>query len=652
VIGDPAHRSVVREALERLDMRRLVLGIHDLSFPSAEEEDTGRGAPCSETGLDLLRFVRSLGFDGIQLGPSGETQDGSPSPYEGAVFSRNTLSISLARLVECSDPWSGLLAPNALAEAVGQRPEQSDARVPHSYVGRVHRRLLREAFAAFETRGRKELRRAFQDWKCRHAEWLERDALYDALRNEHEGAPWEEWSGLGSALDSRLWNPRPGEAAACERRRKELRSRHAAEMESYRFAQFLAHEQHRCLREEVGRLGLRLYGDLQAGLSRRDAWSYDALFLRGYVMGAPPSSSNPDGQAWEYPVLDPAQYGELANPGPAMRLVLSRVDKMFAEYDAVRIDHPHGLVCPWVYRPEKSNPALAAMDGARLFSSPDLPDHPALARFAIARRAQLNPDRSTPRHADQWVVALKAEQVDRYALLFDAVVASAHRAGRATSDLVCEVLSTMPYPLGRVLERHGLGRFRVTQKADPGRPDNVYRSENAAPKDWLMVGNHDTKPLWLRIEEWVASGEIHERAVYLAERLVREPPRRAGFAERLARDPGLLVQAQFADLFASPARNVMIFFTDLFGIADVYNRPGVISDENWSLRLPRDYRQQYLERLPQRRAVNLPRALLLALRARGEPRANADLLRRLEEEADALERKSRTLGREQGTRLA
>ena len=376
------------------------------------------------------------------------------------------------------------------------------------------------------------------------------------------------------------------------------------------------------------------------GLSQQDAWSYGALFLPGYLMGAPPSRSNPDGQAWHYPVLDPAQYGELANPGPAMRLLRARLDKMFAEFDAVRIDHPHGLVCPWVYRPEVEGSARAAMRGARLFSSPDLPDHPALGRFAIARREQLNPEPATPRHADDWVVDLHPEQVDRYALLFDAVVESAQRSGRTTSDLVCEVLSTLPYPLRRVLERHGLGRFRVTQKADLQRPDDVYRSENAAPEDWLMVGTHDTRPLWLRVDEWVESGEIRGRSAYLAQRLVPEPGERAGFIEELVRDPGLFAQAQFADLFAGPAQNVMIFFTDLFGIAEVYNRPGVISEENWCLRLSRDYRRKYLDRLARRHALNLPRALLLALRARETSSADLDLLRRLEAEAREAEREA------------
>ena len=128
VIGDEAHRRCVREALERLDVRNLVLGIQDPSLPGAEEDDTGRGAPHSEAALNLLRFVRNLGFDGIQFGPQGETQEGSASPYEGTIFSRNTLSISLSRLVEGDDWWSGLLAPDSLAEVVARRPEGSDAR--------------------------------------------------------------------------------------------------------------------------------------------------------------------------------------------------------------------------------------------------------------------------------------------------------------------------------------------------------------------------------------------------------------------------------------------------------------------------------------------------------------------------------------------
>ena len=82
----------------------------------------------------------------------------------------------------------------------------------------------------------------------------------------------------------------------------------------------------------------------------------------------------------------------LGKCGPALRFLQARMDKMFAELDGVRIDHPHGFVCPWVYPANQPNATLAGQNGARLFSSPDLPDHPDLAAYAIARPDQLDFD--------------------------------------------------------------------------------------------------------------------------------------------------------------------------------------------------------------------------------------------------------------------
>src|SRR5262249_18401054 len=159
-------------------------------------------------------------------------------------------------------------------------------------------------------------------------------------------------------------------------------------------------------------------------------------------------------------------------------------------YDGLRVDHPHGLVDPWVYRTGSADPIAAVRAGARLFSSPDLHDHPSLAAFAIARPEQL--DRSEVRWADGWVATLDDGQVDRYAGQFARIVERLRARGHRKGDLLCEVLSTWPYPLRRVMEREGLGRLVVTQKANLDDPRDVYRSENARPADWIMVGNHDT----------------------------------------------------------------------------------------------------------------------------------------------------------------
>jgi 4-alpha-glucanotransferase len=352
VIGDPSYLCAVRDALHALGVRRLTLAIHDGSFPCAPDDDTGRGTPYSSAGVRFLRFVHDLGFNGVQLGPQGQTPDDSASPYDGTVFSRNLLSISLARLTDPQGPWAGILALPVLRSIVESGPGEVDGRVPYAELYRAHHEALRRAFAAFEAATPRSpgglvrhLRERFDEFKREQAAWLEQDVSYERLRGKH-----------------------------------------GAELEFYRFGQFLAHDQHRLLREEIRELCLKLYGDLQIGLSDRDAWKCRGLFLPGYVMGAPPSRTNPTGQAWHYPVFDPEKYFRAGNPGPVLQLLSARMDKMFAEFDAIRIDHPHGLVCPWVYRADEEDPAWAVQRGARLFSSPDLPDHPGLAQYAIAIR--------------------------------------------------------------------------------------------------------------------------------------------------------------------------------------------------------------------------------------------------------------------------
>ncbi|WP_438007766.1 4-alpha-glucanotransferase [Sorangium sp. So ce321] len=633
--GGDDERELVRAALQLLGIRNLVLAIHDPSFPSEDAEDTGRGSPYTEGGRRFLRFARDLGFNGIQLGPQGETSADNASPYDGTIFSRSTLSIALARLAEAG-PWGALLRPESVTKIVAGKPGGREGRALHGYAYRAQRAALREAFASFTDRRRRGdlegLAARLDAFRKRNAAWIERDALYGPLCEEHQSGWFHGWSGE-PALDRRLFAPGPGEVVACDERRRQLLERYSDDVEFYAFCQLLAHEQHAALRGVTAELGLKLYGDLQIGYSPQDAWAHQSVFLKGYLMGAPPSRTNPEGQVWNYPVLDPAQYTD-ASSG-ALALVRARMDKMFDEFDGVRLDHPHGLVCPWVYAADAPDPLRAVQGGARLFSSPDLPDHPLLARYSIVPPGQLN--RAVPRYADDWVSSLSPEQIGRYSVIFDTIASCAEARGRATTDIVCEVLSTLPFPLRAVLERHGLGRFRVTQKADLSNPKDVYRSENAAPSDWIMVGTHDTPPLWRLLGAWERTGALERQAAYLASRLAPSPAEEGAMARALASDPRALAQAKFADLFASQAANVMVFFSDLLGLEEVYNAPGTMSDDNWSLRVPRGYERSYAERRARGAALDLPRVLALALRARGgaESEERRDLAARLSRLAGA-----------------
>lgn len=605
--------DAIRAGLAKLGVKRLLFAIHDVSFPSDPDEDLGRGSPATRAAGRLFAYVRVLGFTGVQLGPQGQTSRVNASPYDGTIFSRHLGNIGVASL-RSGGVFEGLVDERAIETWL---VTGGPARNAHAYD--ASHALVDEAYRALERGARPELRARFEAYRRayglaglaglagdgvaaadalaaadgavaphdRAPSWLESDALYAAICAERSGAGYRDWP----ARDRDLWLTDDRE------RRAELLACHARAIDRYAFGQFLVHEQHARVRASCA---LLLYGDLQVGYSDADTWRHAAAFLRGYRMGAPPSRTNPDGQPWGYPVLDPGQYA-----GAARDLVVARARKALADYDSLRIDHPHGLICPWVYRSDTGNDAQAVRDGARLFESPDLADHPALAPFAIARADQI--DRGRPRYHDAWVAGLDDEQINRYSLLFDAFLEAADRNGRARSDVSCEVLSTMPAPLGAVLARHGLGRWRVTQKANLDDPADVYRTENVAREDWLMLGNHDTAPIFSVIRAW-SPGQRERWSRHLAARLRLAQP------ERLAGDR-YLASAMLAELFVSRAENVSIFFADLFGLEDRFNVPGRIDDTNWTLRLPHDFEALHTSQLAREHALDIPLAIELALAA-------------------------------------
>ncbi|HEY7775874.1 MAG TPA: 4-alpha-glucanotransferase, partial [Kineobactrum sp.] len=502
---DVQPEQAIVEALGLLGKQRFSLAIHDSCFPQDSADDIGRGSPYGSGARTFFAFARGLGFDAIQLGPQGQTGRENPSPYDGTLFSRNSLNLDFGALADTLDDSGqspGLLDRTLLDQLVAGCPDQSHSHSQHAYAYDACAIALDDIYRHFcSAREQGDpviagLAAGLAAFTAREKDWLEADALYHALATEHNGLHHRDWPQRGDICPDRdLYHHAANFDALCQQRRAQLQRRFAQGIERYCLSQFLLQRQHSALRGYLRRLGLRIYGDLQVGISSCDEWSRGSHYLQGYSMGAPPSRTNPAGQPWGYGVLDPEQYRDASGkPGPAMRLLLTRVGRLVQEFDGLRIDHPHGLVCPWVYASDDPDPYHAVQHGARLFSSPDLEDKPGLARYAITRPDQLN--KMVPRHADDWVQWLDDAQLDRYATLVDAIVNGVLNHGGAHEDILCEVLSTLPYPLQRVITRHGLGRFRVTQKADLANPADVYRSENAAPADWIMVGNHDTPSIW------------------------------------------------------------------------------------------------------------------------------------------------------------
>ncbi|HKU38504.1 MAG TPA: 4-alpha-glucanotransferase, partial [Polyangiales bacterium] len=588
-VGGP---DFVRDALRRLGVRRFVLGVHASAFP-ADALDVGYGAPLTDAGERLLRFAAQLGFNALQLGPTGQISTFNLSPYDGTVFARNTWTLGLAALA--SEAYAGLLPLEDHEWLAEQRA--SATRVQPERAARCIDRVLETCHARFRALRSRAPEHpfvvGFADFRREQAPWLEVNALYEAIAARAGDDPTRFEPALQALFE-------PG--AAGRARRSALRSTLGEAIERSELAQYLCHAQHAAFRERAHGAGLQIWGDLQVGFSHRDRFLHRECFADHWLLGAPPSRTNPHGQPWGYPLLAPDQLDDPESP--ARQLFLLRLRKLLAEHDGVRIDHPHGLVCPWVYRAGDPDAYHAVRHGARAFCSPDSTD-PDLTRWAIAQRADLNPAAHS-HFADNWISRLEAAQVARYSRLFDVLASLCHGPMRDT--FAAEVLSTSPYPLCAVLERHGLGRFRVTQKVDPRNPADVYRTEHARPEDWLMLGTHDTPPALEVVERWRKDGSAPLRAAYLAERLIAAASERAAAAQVIAASERNLACASLADLFASAAENVYVFVGDLFGEREPFNRAGVVHPDNWTARLPADFESIYAARLREGRALDIQAA--------------------------------------------
>lgn len=602
--------SILRVALERLGVDRLVFAIHQSAFPPGPG-DSGFGSPYGEAGRALIGFAAGLGFNAIQLGPDGQISEGNASPYDGAAFARNTLSLDLHGLSR--DPHGRLLTdhdlealvrlPAAMTPAPPRRADPARARaVVREALVRAQEHLVQQRSSGQDS----PWSTALSTFRQAQASWLEVDALFEVFS---EGMGHDDPARFDPAMRALLEsNP------AAQAKRRSMAAVMARPLQRVELGQVLAQRQATELRAFVRGLGMTLFGDLQVGWSRRDRYLRPSAFHDRWLLGAPPSRTNPMGQPWGYPLLDPDQLDDPSSP--ARQLLSLRIHGTLAAYDGLRIDHPHGLVCPWIYRADAESPLTAVKAGARAFESPNR-EEPELKRWAIASSDDLNGHATTPWDED-WVARMNGDQIARWSRLFDEVISIARAHGLDCSAIAAEVLSTCPAPLLAVLRRHGLGRFRVTQKANVEQPQDVYRTDRAQAADWVMLGTHDTQPILAAAERFLRDGSAAAKARYLAERLEPDAAARAVTAQRFASSPGALAQAHLADLFLCAAQNVLLYFTDLFGEREAFNRPGIIHPDNWSLRLPEDFVGLYVERLARGEALDIGAALATALRASGD----------------------------------
>jgi 4-alpha-glucanotransferase len=296
--------------------------LHPTSLPGPY--GIGDLGPAAYKFVDFLVAAGQTCWQILPLGPTGY----GDSPYQTlSAFAGNPLLISPELLVE-----DGLLPPTMLDHA----PPFPAGGVDYGPVIDYKKQLLEQAFVSFEEQSSPRWRDAVQRFAAAQQSWLDDFALFMALKDAHDGAPWMQWEPEVAA--------RQPAALAGQRRRLER------EIRRHIFVQYLFFRQWIALKEYVSQRGVRVIGDapIFAAHDSADCWAHRELFYLApdgrptLVAGVPPDYFSATGQLWGNPLY---RWDVLAATGYAWWI--DRLRTALSLVDVLRLDHFRGFAGYW-----------------------------------------------------------------------------------------------------------------------------------------------------------------------------------------------------------------------------------------------------------------------------------------------------------------
>ena len=313
----PHHRIC---ALDPSD-RSSGLLLHPTSLPTPY--GIGDLGPQARRLVEYLARTDTGLWQTLPLGPTGF----GDSPYQS--FSSHAGNVNLLSPDDLAA--DGLLDPDDLAAL-----RLPDGPVDFAAVRASRARWIPELWRRFERGAAPHLRGPFEHFVATQQPWLDDFALFMALKDHHDGAPWAQWP-------EPLRDRDPAAVA-------DARTVHAERIAVERFAQYLFCRQLLALRRLAKAAGIRPVGavPLYVAWDSVDVWTRPDLFrLRpdgtpAVVAGVPPDYFSPTGQLWGNPI-----YDWEAHAADGYRWWADRLAAAFAMADIVRIDHFRAFADYW-----------------------------------------------------------------------------------------------------------------------------------------------------------------------------------------------------------------------------------------------------------------------------------------------------------------
>lgn len=274
--------------------------------------------------VDFLEAAKQHLWQVLPLGPTGY----GDSPYQSfSAFAGNPYLISLNKLVE-----AGLLSEDALADA----PTFPEGRVDYGGVIPFKVEMLGRAFEHFKAHASASQEASFERFCEVQGYWLDDYARFMALKDHHEGRPWNEW-------DEDLRTRKKRALARFE-------SENQDDVLRYKVWQWFFYEQWFALRLYTNEKGIQIVGDIPIFIAfdSADAWANPDLFYFDkagnpeVVAGVPPDYFSKTGQRWGNPLY---RWKKMEKRGFAWWV--SRFRSSLDFYDLIRVDHFRGFESYW-----------------------------------------------------------------------------------------------------------------------------------------------------------------------------------------------------------------------------------------------------------------------------------------------------------------
>ena len=302
----------------------------------------------------LARWLEAASLDLVQLLPVNEMADGQNSPYSAmSAMAIDPIYIALGDVPEFME--EGGEASLSAEEQQNLAHARHASLVDYRTVRALKARVLRDAFARFQSASRPDRTSAFGDFQSREAWWLDDYALFRALHAENGSRYWREWEpGL---------RDRDQEALA------KARERLSPSIRYYAWLQWVADEQWQRARAACGEAGI--FGDFPFIVSRdsADVWARQHEFLVDVSVGVPPDAFSETGQDWGLPGY---RWDVVERNG--YEWLRQRARRCASLFDGFRVDHLVGFYRTYIREP----------DGTTRFEPPDEPSQLAQGERVLA----------------------------------------------------------------------------------------------------------------------------------------------------------------------------------------------------------------------------------------------------------------------------